>query len=198
MQREWRRNVLLISLNTIWASKMQGWQFTSVKQLVEEYHKHIAMVANLTHFYFREAFQLLKSKQFPTFTYLQDETAHHIVNALPDWEDIYHSKLVPLLQKENIQANMEPNFEFDLGSLQINENYMEKEDEEDEEEGGRVNRGEIEETRETVETRETGTNLASLKEGKGASRGVQLGETIRKIRQFTQEHTLQSKMIRLK
>jgi len=45
----------------------------------------VNVLSNLLHFYFREAFSLLNTKEVPTFTFLQDETAHSVIQNMNDW-----------------------------------------------------------------------------------------------------------------
>ena len=71
MQKEWRKNLLLMSVNTIWTTRMINHKFTNAEQFVNEYKKHIAIVANLTNYYFQNTLALLNSKKIPTFLYIQ-------------------------------------------------------------------------------------------------------------------------------
>ena len=124
MEREWRKNVLFFSLTTIWVAKMQAYKFSALEEFINEYRKQILLVANLTHFYFREALAILDHKRVSTYLYLQQETAHHILNALPDWKELYHGRLLPLLQKRNKRERAEMDMNYDLNSLQINRHYF--------------------------------------------------------------------------
>ena len=67
------------------------------------------LVAELTHFYFRETLAILDNKKIATFLYLQQDTAHYILNSLPDWKDLYRIKLLPLLKKKNLRESEEMN-----------------------------------------------------------------------------------------
>jgi hypothetical protein len=103
---------------------MQAYKFSAFEEFINEYRKQILLVANLTHFYFRDALTILDHKGVSTYLYLLQETSHHILNSLPDWKDLYHGKLIPLLQKRNKREQSEMDMNYDINTLQINRHYL--------------------------------------------------------------------------
>jgi hypothetical protein len=59
MQREWRKNILMMSVGTIWSTRMENHKFVSVEDFLSEYKKFCEVVSNFTYFYFRPALTLL-------------------------------------------------------------------------------------------------------------------------------------------
>ena len=67
---------------------------------------------------------LLNEKNVDTFGFVQDETAHNVVNSVHDWENVYHGKLVPLLRGKNVREQLVPNMAFDVYGLPLNDKYI--------------------------------------------------------------------------
>jgi hypothetical protein len=82
------------------------------------------LIANLSHFYFRSALSLLNAKHIATFSLIQEDTAHNILNSLPDWPQLYFSKLLPMLRRTNHRNQEQMNMFFDLSTLHINQQYL--------------------------------------------------------------------------
>jgi len=93
--------VIFFSINTIWATKMGAHKFKTLQEFKEEYKKQICLIANLTHYYFRDALAILDGDNVATFCALQEDTAHKILNSLRDWEELYKSTLIPLIDRRN-------------------------------------------------------------------------------------------------
>lgn len=51
--------------------KMQAGKLTSLHSFLEEYRKQATLIANLTHFYFKDALVILDAKNNATFYQLQ-------------------------------------------------------------------------------------------------------------------------------
>jgi hypothetical protein len=111
-------------LNTIWITRVESWQFDSVQAFTDEYCKQVALVSNLTHFYFKEALTLLDGKNVATFCYIQEETAHKILNSLSGWPHVYRQKLLPLLREHNLKHQFVMDLSYDPADLHINPLYL--------------------------------------------------------------------------
>ena len=87
----------------------------------------MALIANLTHFYFKQALVILDGKKVATFCYLQDDTAHRILNELHDWKYIYERVVLPLIVAKNSSMPMRMDLEYDPRYLHINPQYLDVE-----------------------------------------------------------------------
>jgi hypothetical protein len=119
--------VIFFSINTIWATKMGAHKFKTLHEFTEEYQKQISLVANLTHYYFREALAILDGDNVATFCSLQEDTAHKILNSLREWEELYKAKLIPLIDRRNFNEKYYMDMNYDPKVLQINEQYLDLE-----------------------------------------------------------------------
>jgi len=99
-------------------------KFTSLLEFTEEYKKQVSLIANLSHYYFKDALAILDGKNVATFCYLQEETAHKIINSLREWKDLYKDKLVALLKCKNLNQNTMMEMEYNPKLLQISENFI--------------------------------------------------------------------------
>ena len=98
--------MIFFSINTIWATKMSAHKFTSLLEFTDEYKKQVSLIANLSHYYFKDALAILDGKNVATFCYLQEDTAHKILNTLREWKDLYRQKLDPLIKRKNLNQNI--------------------------------------------------------------------------------------------
>jgi len=117
--KEWHKNVIFFSINTIWSTKMQSHKFAILEYFCEEYKKQITFIANLTYFYFKDALTILDGKHVATFALLQDETAHKILNSLRDWKEIYQRNLLPLIRMKNMDQQLVMDLNYDPRNLHI-------------------------------------------------------------------------------
>lgn len=99
---------------------MTAHKFTSLQEFTEEYKKQVSLIANLSHFYFKDALAILDGKNVATFCYLQEDTAHKILNSLKDWKDLYKQKLLPLIKRKNLNKNYMMEMNYNPKALQIN------------------------------------------------------------------------------
>lgn len=81
---------------------MENYKFNSAEEFIAEYRKFWELVANFTYFYFRPSLSLLESK-VNVFNLIQEETAHTVIDNLPEWLHLYDSCLISLLMKKNMR-----------------------------------------------------------------------------------------------
>ena len=123
--KQWRKNVIFFSLNTIWSMRIKAHEFTNIQEFAEEYRKQLALITNLSHYYFKHALSILDGKNVSTFCYLQQETAHKILNELHEWRDIYQNLVIPLIINNNSTLKQRMNLGYDPRNLNINPQYLE-------------------------------------------------------------------------
>jgi RNA binding exosome subunit len=81
-------------------------------------------LANVTYYYFKECLKILNSKNVSTFNFILDESSHEIINNLKDWRDLYNHIYLRLFKLKGYEDKVLNYENYDLISLQINNDYL--------------------------------------------------------------------------